>query len=144
MVSDNRSEFSCTRPETLIVPRDARMGFTMVEVIFAVVILAVGLLGMAGTTALVVRQVTAADLATERTAALQTTIERLNALPFDKLIDGVDSVGIYQVAWEVSVPTGQWAAVRIITTGPGLESTAGGGVTLMPHVQDTFVHRIIR
>ena len=71
-----------------------RGGFTLVEVIIAITILAFGLLGMAGTTALVVRQVTLADVATERSAALQTTIESLRALPFDSLAAGSDSVGI--------------------------------------------------
>ena len=120
------------------------MGFTMVEVIFAIMILAFGLLGMAGTTALVVRQVTIADLATERSAALQTTIERLQALPFSQLADGSDSVGIFQVAWTVTDPTGQWAALEIVTTGPGVGKAEGGFPTMLPNVPDTFQHRILR
>lgn len=142
VTADTYSFRTDSGPATRIEP-DSRMGFTMVEVIFAVMILAVGLLGMAGTTALVVRQVTSADLSTERTAALQTTIEQLNAIPFDRLTAGSDSVGIYEVAWEVTTPTATWATVRIVTTGPGLESTSAG-VVLMPNVQDTFTHRILR
>jgi Tfp pilus assembly protein PilV len=116
----------------------------MVEVIFAIMILAVGLMGMAGTTALVVRQVTMADLATERSAALQTTIERLQALPFDQLTDGSDSVGIFDATWTVTNPTGQWASVEIVTTGPGLASREGGFPMLLNSVPDTFIHRILR
>jgi Tfp pilus assembly protein PilV len=116
----------------------------MVEVIFAVMILAVGLLGMAGTTALVVKQITVADLSTERSAAMQTTVEHLKAIPFDQLMDGSDSVGIYEVSWSVSKPSGQWAVVEVVTTGPGMAAVEGGGFVLRPSVSDSFTHRILR
>ena len=136
----------CGSPQSIsfIQPPVDRMGFTMVEVIFAIMILAFGLMGMAGTTALVVRQVTMADLATERSAALQTTIERLQAEPFSQLTDGSDSVGIYEVTWTVTQPTGLWAAVEIVTAGPGLASPDGGFPILMPNIPDTFNHRFLR
>ncbi len=120
------------------------MGFTMVEVVFAIMILAVGLMGMAGTTALVGRQLTMADLATERSVALQATIERLQALPFDQLTDGSDSVGVYDVTWAVTNPTGQWAALEIVATGPGMATSDGGFPMLLNNVPDTFIHRILR
>ena len=116
----------------------------MVEVIIAVVILAVGLMGMAGTTALVVRQVSLADVTTERSAALQSTIERLRALPFNNLADGTDSVGVFQVSWTVTNPNGRWAAVQIVTTGPGVKTMDGGFPMLNPSVPDTFTYRILR
>ena len=116
----------------------------MVEVIFAIMILAFGLMGMAGTTALVVRQVTMADLATERSAALQTTIERLRALPYNQLTDGSDSVGIYEVAWTVTSPTSGWASVEIVTTGPGVGTPDGEFPMLLNTVPDTFTYRILR
>ena len=125
-------------------PPVGRMGFTMVEVIFAIMILAFGLMGMAGTTALVVRQVTMADLVTERSAALQTTIERLKAEPFGQLTDGSDSVGIYDVTWTVTRPANRWAAVEIVTTGPGVAAPNGGFPILMANVPDTFTHRFLR
>jgi prepilin-type N-terminal cleavage/methylation domain-containing protein len=124
--------------------RDPRSGFTMVEVIFAVMILAVGLLGMAGTTALVVQQVTAADLSTERSAALQTAIEQIKATPFDQLTDGSDSVGVFEVSWSVSKAGGNWAVVQVVTNGPGMKPAEGGGFVLNPHVSDSFTHRILR
>ena len=144
MVTEDRNSPVCSRGNSPDRPTDSCMGFTMVEVIFAIMILAVGLMGMAGTTALVVRQVTMADLATERSAALQTTIERLQALPFDQLTDGSDSVGIFDATWAVTSPTGQWASVEIVTTGPGLASRDGGFPRLLNNVPDTFIHRILR
>ncbi len=116
----------------------------MVEVIVAIMVLAIGLLGMAGTTAVVVRQVTLADVTGERAAALQSTIERLRALPFDNLDNGSDSVGAFQVSWTVTNPSGRWAAVEIVTTGPGRKSLEGGFPVLNPSVADTFTYRILR
>ncbi len=144
MVTPDRHVPECASEGRPCSPPKGRMGFTMVEVIFAIMILAIGLLGMAGTTALVVRQVTAADLATERSAALQTTIERLQALPFSQLANGSDSVGIFGVTWRVTAPTGQWAALEIVTTGPGVARSGGSFPMLMPNVPDTFIHRILR
>ncbi len=134
-------------PDSSGVPRPSvrdRAGFTMVEVIIAIIILAFGLLGMAGTTALVVRQVTLADVATERTAALQSTLERLRALPFDSVNTGSDSVGIFDVDWVVMGSTRQWKALRIITMGPGMAPGADGFPMLTRSVPDTFTYRIIR
>jgi len=139
-----RNKPAGTKGESFSREGDGRSGFTMVEVIFAIMILAVGLMGMAGTTVMVVRQVTLADLTTERSAALQTTLEELRARPFDNLNDGVDSVGIYQVSWSVTKPTGQWAVVEVVTMGPGMAHAEGGGLVMMPSVPDTFTHRILR
>ena len=124
-------------------PCDKRSGFTLVETMIAIIILAVGLLGMAGTTALVVRQITLADVATERSAAVQSSLERLRALPFDSVVNGSQTVGIYQISWTVTTFQKQWKVVRLITTGPGM-ATAGGFPALSPSVPDTITYRIIR
>lgn len=119
-----------------------REGFTLVEVIVAIVILAVGLLGMASTTAVLLRQVTIADLSTERSMALQTTLERLRAAPFDSVRAGSDTVGNFQVSWSVT-DLFQWKDVEIITTGPGQGQASGYGM-VSPTVADTISHRFIR
>jgi prepilin-type N-terminal cleavage/methylation domain-containing protein len=117
-------------------------GFTLVEVIVAIVVLAVGLLGMAGTTAVVLRQLTVADLSNQRAMALQTTLERLRAAPFDDVATGSDSVGNFRVNWTVTDEF-QWKDLEIVTTGPGLGHSSGYQV-LSPSVADTFTHRLIR
>lgn len=119
-------------------------GFTIIEVIIAVVILGCGLLGMAGTTALVVRQVTLSDLTTERCAAIQTTIERLRALPYDLVGSGSDSVGVFRVQWTVISTGTHFKTVRLISTGPGMAITTGGFPTLTSAVPDTVNYRILR
>lgn len=124
-------------------PELKRGGFTLVEVIIAIIILAVGLMGMAGTTALVVRQITLADVTAERSAALQTTLERLRALPFDSVRAGSDSIGIYSIRWTVTTVRNEWKNVNVITLGPGMNSRNGFPM-LSPAVPDTFTYRIIR
>jgi len=123
---------------------DRRNGFTLVEIIVAMIILTVGVLGLASTTVYVVRQTTMAELSTERTAALQTVVERLRASDYDALASGSDSVGVFEVTWSVS--TGNRSKLlTVVTLGPGM---ASGGGTGMPHpsgeVADTFAYRIMQ
>ncbi len=120
----------------------------MVEVIIAIVILAFGLLGMAGTTAVVVRQITLADVANDRTAALQSTVERLRAAPWNSILttlaSGSDTIGIFEVQWTVTQLDDRWARAEIITVGPGLASGSGGFPMLSNNVSDTFSYEIAR
>lgn len=122
-----------------------RKGFSMVEVIIAIVVLAVGVLGFAGTTAYIVRQVTLADVMTERSAALQSTIERLQAMDFDSVDYGYDSVGVFGIRWSSVSETTQSKLVTIITNGPGLHTSAANPFPMLgPNVLDTFEYRVIR
>jgi prepilin-type N-terminal cleavage/methylation domain-containing protein len=119
-----------------------RDGFSLVEVIIAILILAVGVLGLAGTTAHITRQITLADLMTERSVAFQTTIDRLQSLPFADVSTGQDSVGVYFVSWSSALDGPQSKNVTIVTLGPGLASGAPPG--LNPQVADTFEFRVLR
>jgi len=132
---------SVTSPST---STRSRGGFSVVEVIIAMVILTVGVLGLAGTTAFIVRQTTLSDLMTERSAAFQTVIDRLQSLPYDSVGSGADSVGIFAVTWTATTMGGQNKMVRIITTGPGMTSIAGAAPFNAPQVVDTFTFRILR
>lgn len=132
------------------VPPDAhearpptRRGFTMVEVIAAIVILTVGVLGLAGTTAYIVRQVTLANVMTERAVATQTVIEEIQSMAYASVTTGSDSIGKYTVSWTSATETAASKLVTIITTGPGLHSSAGSFPMLGPNVADTFVYRVV-
>jgi len=114
----------------------------LIEVIVALVILAVGVLGLAGTTALVVKQVTLADVATERAAALETVIERVRAMDFDSVGDGADTVGSFTANWS-STDFGTSKLVTVVTLGPGLQTGTGNMPHLSNSVADTFVYRVI-
>jgi len=122
--------------------REKRAGFSLIEVVLAMMILTVGVLGLAGTTGYMVGQVTLSDLMTERSAAFQTVVDRLQAAPYGSLPSGSDSVGVFAVDW-TSVNSGsQNMLVTIVTTGPGLKSDAPLGVA--PQVADTFQFRLLR
>ncbi len=142
MVTEESERSQSTRDPEHDLPPMGQQGFTIVEVIIAIVILTVGLLGFAGTTILVVQQTALAEVATDRAAALQNTIERLRALPFDSVVAGRDSVGIFDLVWEVTNGN-RWRSVEIVTTGPGL-SSLGGFPALAQSLPDTFTYRIIQ
>lgn len=114
----------------------------MVEVVIAIMILSIGVLGLAGTTAHIVRQITLADLMTERSVAFQTIIDRLQSLPYDDVVDDADSVGVFELTWTVTPDGPQSKIVRIFTLGPGL----GGGTPPMnnPQQLDSFDFRVLR
>jgi prepilin-type N-terminal cleavage/methylation domain-containing protein len=118
-------------------------GFTLVEVIVATLILAVGVLGLASTTGFLVRQVTLGEMATQRAAAFQIAIERLRALDWESVGSGSTNEGRYAVNWWVAQEYAQSRVVKIVTNGPGLSATAGFP-TLQPHVVDTFTYRLLR
>lgn len=116
----------------------------MVEVIIAIVILAVGVLGLGGTTAYIVRQVTLADIMTERSAALQSVVERLQAMTYDSVGTGSDSIGQFSVSWTTTDESAQSKLVSIVTTGPGLQTASGNPFPMLgQNVPDTFQYRVI-
>lgn len=120
-------------------PPADRGGFTIVELVVSLLILTVGLLAFAGTTIVLIRQVTTAGLATERATAVQTVVERLRALPYDSVSAGGDSIGAFRVTW-TSTRVGATKEVRVITVGPGPYGPQG---TLRAGIADTFSTRIL-
>ncbi len=123
--------------------RGRKAGFSLVEVIIAIVILAVGVLGLAGTTAYIVRQITLSDLLTERAVALQRVIEDISALPFDSVKSGTDTIGLFDVKWTVTKASTS-ASIQVVTSGPGLStSVSNPAPALGPNVADTFVFTVI-
>ncbi|MGY8779798.1 MAG: type IV pilus modification PilV family protein [Longimicrobiales bacterium] len=114
-------------------------GFTLVELIVALVILSIGTLGLAGSTRHVVRQVALGRVTSERASALSSTIESLRALPYDDVAASTDSIGDYAIEWSVISGT-DTKTVTIVLTGPGL----AGGLSMANTVADSFTYRIVR
>ena len=107
------------------------------------VILAVGVLGLAGTTTYIIRQVTLADMLTERSAARQTVIEKVNALPLASVMGGSETVGVFKVTWTAVAGAGR-SEVTVITLGPGLATSGANPYpTLGPGVADTFTFMVL-
>lgn len=123
-------------------PRSRREGFTIIEVLFALIILTFGVLGLASTTLWVVRQTQVSEVATERTIALQTVLEELQAGPYASVASGSSTEGNFSVSWTVTEGSNS-KLVRVTTTGPGLVSSSGFP-TISPSVSETFDYRIFR
>lgn len=133
--------------ETSRAPRGRRAesqgGFSLVELVIAVMILAVGVLGLAGTTAFVVRQTTLGNLSTERAMAVQSVVERLQASDWDDLSTGSDTFGSFTSRWWIQVDGNESRQMMIETSGPGLGASTDGVPMLRPNVVDTFSYWVL-
>jgi prepilin-type N-terminal cleavage/methylation domain-containing protein len=131
-------------------PRDSRNpkpsskdGFTLIEVMVSMVILVFGVLALGGTTMYVMRQVNVSDLWTERVAAVQSVVERVKAQPYDTVANGVDTLGAFAVEWRSWTEGARSKGVEVVSTGPGLVSTANGPM-IDPAVVDTLYYQVVR
>lgn len=129
--------------ESVALPAGGTTGFSLIELVVAVLVLAVGVLGFAGMTSYQVRQTTLADMQTERSVALVSALEHLNALPYDSVVNGSDSVGRYEVAWTVGTPFPASKVVFVVTTGPGLSSRGATMPVFQADVADTFAYTVL-
>ena len=102
----------------------ADAGFSMVELIMALFVLAFGVIGLATTTLFITRQLTLAEVTTARVAVVQSVMERIRATPYDSISAGGDTIGPLVVSWTPLVTTPQTTAVRIVSVGPGAAVSA--------------------
>ncbi len=121
-----------------------RGGFTLVELLVATMLFAIGVTGLAGVTTVLVRESTVAAMKTKRMAATVSAVEHLRALPYDSVDFGIDSVGDYTTAWASwTTFSGDSKNVFMVTTGPGYRSSNGGSLRPAPDVADTLTFRIL-
>ncbi len=121
-----------------------RSGFSLVELIVAVVVLAVGVLGFAGTTTYLSRQASIANLRAQRARVSSNVLERLRTLPFDSLVTGTDSIGPFAIRWEVGSQFSA-KAVTLIIVGPGhAPARAGAMPMIVADLTDTIHYRVPR
>ena len=118
-------------------------GFTLLEVVMSMMILTYGVLGLAGTTLHVTRQVHIAEMDTDRAAVVQSVIERVRAESFDTYRNNSDTNGAYTAEWETWAENSREKGLRVVTTGPGLVSN-GGPVMISAHATDTVQYRLVR
>lgn len=121
-------------------------GFSLVELVMAVVVLAFGVVGMATTTLFITRQLTLAEVTTARVTAIQSVMERIRTTPYDSLCEGTDTMGAIVVSWSEMAHMAQTKSVRIVTMGPGLVSMSEGQSTPMMSstVADTVIYRMLK
>ena len=108
---------------------DSAGGFTIIEVLIAIVILAVGMLALATTSIFATTRVKLADLRTEQSVAVQQAVELLRSMPYDSIrartYTNALSVNAYDVWWNVT-PQGRFLnRVTLFTEGPGYDAGSG-------------------
>ena len=123
----------------------AEAGFSFVELVTSLFVLAFGVLGLATTTLFVTRQLTLSEVTTARVTAVQSVMERIRAAPYDSISAGGDTIGPLVVSWTPTVVTTQTQVVRIVTVGPGLASISEGGPPMLSSaVADTVIYKVLK
>jgi prepilin-type N-terminal cleavage/methylation domain-containing protein len=95
-------------------------GFSLVEVIVAMMVLSFGLLAMAASTGYIATQLRSTTWDTERNLARQQVIEQLRSTIFANVTTNTtgQAIGSYTVRWNVTNVNGAQRSVQLITTGP--------------------------
>jgi prepilin-type N-terminal cleavage/methylation domain-containing protein len=135
------------RAPTRVVPGGSAAGFSLIELVVAILILTVGLLGMAGGTAYVIKRTTLSEAETHRAAAVQAGLEEVRSLPFEEVSDGSKTIAPFTIRWEADPPGDTDARTKVITLvveGPGRIPGTGPMPTLSSAVADTVTYRLIR
>lgn len=106
-------------------------GLSLVELVVAMLVLTIGLLGMAAGTGWMIRAVDLAQLETARGAALQSAVEGVRGTEWNDLADGQDTFGDYTVRWTTVTATWEGRHFRFEVVGPGRGTTGAQG---LPHI----------
>jgi type IV pilus assembly protein PilV len=92
-------------------------GFTIIEVLVAVVILTIGLLGLVTTAALVTRMIGQGQRYTEAAALAGDRFEQLRSVSCAALANGTSTQGGFTVAWTVA-GAGDSRQIDVTVTSP--------------------------
>lgn len=121
-----------------------RDGFSVVEVIIAMVVLSFGVLAMAAMSSHLLMQIRVADSQTERAAAVQQVVEQLRAMPYETLqtraSGSAGTIGSFDIEWERRTTDANLTRIDVYTTGPGYRSGEGW----LLERQDTFLISLAR
>ena len=112
-------------------------GFTMVEIIVALVILTVGVMALGLLSGQFNRQTNISDMAVERASALQAAVEELRGTPFDDVAAGSFTYDDYDVSWVLASSSTTYKELTITTVGPGMKDGSAD-----PLVSETFTYRV--
>ena len=80
----------------------SRDGGSMVELIVAMVVFTIAVLGMVQMGLVARQQTRAGEIATDVWTVAQLKLEEIKAIDFDSVSGGADSIGGYPVSWTVS------------------------------------------
>lgn len=105
----------------------SREGFSLVEVVVAMLILTVGILAMAASTGYILSEVRMANFRSERNVAVGEVTQQLRAIQWSNLPSACGSnytVGDYTVSCTVNQPTVNLHEVILVSVGPGYSAGA--------------------
>ncbi len=123
-----------------------RAGFSLIELVMSLVVLAFGVVGLATTSLFITRQLTLAEITTARATATRSAMERIRATPYDSIGPGADTTGAMVVTWTVTATTSQTTSLDLVTLGPGLASISEDRPTptLSSAVADTLSYTVLK
>ncbi len=122
-------------------PESTSNGFSLVEVIVAMLVLSFGLLAMAASTGYISTQLRSTTWDTQRNLARQQVIEQLRSTVFTNVTTNTTgrTFGSYTVRWNVTNLSSSERRVQLITTGPAYRQVGGSPIST---VVDTATIRI--
>ena len=122
-----------------------RAGLTLIEIVVAMVVLTVGVLGLAAGTGWMIRSTGLTKLDTNRAVALQASVEVVRGAPFAVVGSGSASQGDFDVSWSVVESSPNWKRVEFVIVGPGrAPGSIGPRAAIESSVADTLEYRINR
>ena len=99
-------------------------GFTIIEVVVAVLLLTVGVLGLASTSGAVKRMIGQCKRFTQVGVLASERMDILRGLPCDSLTDGSENRGRFQVTWQItSMASGEGRNLQVRVTSPTATGT---------------------
>lgn len=115
----------------------ARPGFSLVELLVALMILSVGILAMAGSTGYIMSQIRLSQIRTERMTAVREAAEIIRGTPWSGVntlcTNSTFQLEHYTVSCSVVSSTGNLLRVQLVSSGPGYQSGR-----FEPNVQETM------
>jgi Tfp pilus assembly protein PilV len=121
-----------TRSHTRLAQPRTRAGMSLVEIMVAMMLFGTVTVAMAGLSLVVARRADANDVFTKRTAVLQQQMNRLQALPYDSLVDKAGTVVV------TSGPFPHTRMISLNTTGSRTRVTVRITPTRAPESQETI------
>lgn len=111
-------------------------GFSLVEIVIAIIVLSVGMLAMAASTGYMTAEIRNSTFNTQRMMAREQIIEQLRATPFDNVASNATAttVGRYSMTWTVTFPTNNLKQVLVIASGPAYRTGRGPSTNVVDTV----------
>lgn len=118
-------------------------GFSLVEVVVAMMVLTVGMLAMAASTGYVSAEIRNSSFKTQRAFARNQAIEQLRSIPFDSVATRSTALpyGRFNMTWTSTSVNANLKTLQVIASGPGyIRARQGTRSTVV----DTVLINIVR